>query len=44
LKNNGKGENKLPEAYMFDTGAKNGKLMMLGLRKNTENKILSARK
>jgi hypothetical protein len=43
LKNNGKGENKLPEAYMFDTGAKNGKLMMLA-SENTENKILSARK
>jgi hypothetical protein len=28
LKDNGKGENKLPEAYVFCTGAKIGKPMM----------------
>jgi hypothetical protein len=32
---------QLPEAYMFDTGAKDGKLMMLGLQKILRNKILS---
>ncbi len=36
LKNNGKGENKLPEAYMFDTGAKEWKTYDAWPPKNTE--------
>ena len=36
LKNNGKGENKLPEAYMFDTGAKEWKTYDSWPPKNTE--------
>jgi putative CocE/NonD family hydrolase len=35
LKNNGKGENKLPEAYMFDTGAKEWKTYDAWPPKNT---------
>ena len=35
LKNNGKGENKLPEAYVFDTGAKDWKTYDVWPPKNT---------
>jgi uncharacterized protein len=36
LKNNGKGENKLPEAYVFDTGRKEWKTYETWPPKNTE--------
>lgn len=36
LKNNGKGENKLPEAYVFDTGRKEWKIYDTWPPKNTE--------
>jgi hypothetical protein len=32
-----KEENKLPEAYVFDTGSKIGKPMMFGLKKMQRN-------
>ncbi len=38
LKNNGVGENKLPEAYMFDTGKKEWKTFETWPPKNTEKK------